>query len=67
MVVDVLSERGYFVTCDVREQKIPISINRETFEFNWRVEREYEFIISFPRTSLRNQWDNLREMEVPVE
>jgi adenylate kinase len=53
MVVDILTERGYFPTADIIEQHIPIRIDPETFSVIHATRKIWLFEIAFPTAHIR--------------
>eukprot|EP01103_Thecamoeba_quadrilineata_P018939 TRINITY_DN7481_c0_g1_i1.p1 TRINITY_DN7481_c0_g1~~TRINITY_DN7481_c0_g1_i1.p1 ORF type:complete len:475 (-),score=90.51 TRINITY_DN7481_c0_g1_i1:102-1526(-) len=63
MVLDILTERGYHAISDIKEERIPVSIDPKTMEINCRLQRNIEFKISFKKTDLRTAWLDIRNSE----
>lgn len=57
MVTDVLTERGYRVFSSFKDEHIPESIDRETFQIITRIQRTYDIHIEFPPIRLRGGRD----------
>ena len=53
MVIDVLSERGFHVTVDVRRLDVPERINPETWEIVCRTKKVYRIEIRYPPSDIR--------------
>jgi adenylate kinase len=63
MLIDVLTERGYYVHSTFFDSHIPDSVDRETLQISCRLLRTFEFHISFPALRLRGR--NLEHTIVP--
>eukprot|EP00850_Spirogloea_muscicola_P023273 SM000343S12829 [mRNA] locus=s343:91292:94665:- [translate_table: standard] len=54
MLADILSERGYAVTWQVRTREIPVLINKQTYEVICKQQRSLQFRLKFARPLIRN-------------
>ena len=57
MLTDVLTERGYRVYSSFKDDHIPESVNKETFQIINRIERVWDIHIDFPPIRLRGGRD----------
>lgn len=53
MLIDIFSERGFHAVIDVRRERIPRRINRETFEIETEIKKVYRAQIRFPGSDIR--------------
>jgi adenylate kinase len=53
MLIDVLSERGFHATVDVRRLDVPERINPDTWEIICRMKKVYHIDIRYPPSSIR--------------
>jgi adenylate kinase len=54
MILDIMTERGYYISFEEIEEKLPLSIDRETFRLVYEHNTLFKFTISFQRNNLRS-------------
>ena len=59
MLADILSERGYAVTWQMRTREVPVRVNRETFEIECLKQNTLQFRIKFDRPLIRSMGDKI--------
>jgi len=55
MILDVLTERGYYISCDILKDKVPVSVDPKTFKIKHEINTVFKFTISFQRSRLRSE------------
>ena len=59
MLADILSERGYAVTWQMRTREVPVRVNRDTFEIECLKRNTLQFRIKFDRPLIRSMGDKI--------